>query len=207
MSRRTDKKAASCEYFDRRAPTYETGRRWQRLREPQAKAVAMLDLNPNDRLLDVGCGTGAAVRHAAQLVTRAVGVDLSPKMIEQARELAEGFANVEFRIGDSEHLPFLDGEFSAVLCTSSLHHYPNPERAVKEIARVLASGGRLALGDINRDGRFMRAIDYLGRRFEPGHVGMRSSADFGRYLDEACLTPVASHRLWRGHFLIVLARK
>ena len=78
---------------------------------------------------------------------------------------------------------------------------------MKEIARVLASGGRLALGDINRDGRFMRVIDYLARHFERGHAGICSSADISRYVDEAGLTPIASRRLWRGHYLIVLARK
>jgi ubiquinone/menaquinone biosynthesis C-methylase UbiE len=99
-------------------------------------------------------------------VARAVGVDLAPKMIEPGRVLAEGFENVELVVGDSEHLPSAEGEFTAVLCTSSFHHYPNPAQAVREMARVLTSGGRLVLGDIYSDRPLMRVLDRLGRRFE-----------------------------------------
>jgi ubiquinone/menaquinone biosynthesis C-methylase UbiE len=207
VSRREDRKAASREYFDRRAPGYESGRRWRFLREPQAEAIAALGLQPGDRLLDVGCGTGLAVREAAPRVARAVGVDLAAKMIERAHELAEGLVHAEFLVGDSEHLPFADGEFTAVLCTSSFHHYPDPGRAAREMARVLAPGGRLALGDVNRDRFFMVALDWLGRLVERGHVGVRSSAEIGRYLDEAGLTVIAFCRLWYGNYTIALARK
>jgi ubiquinone/menaquinone biosynthesis C-methylase UbiE len=204
---RRDRKTASRDYFDRRAPGYETGRRWQRLREPQALALAALALEADDRLLDVGCGTGSAVRRAAPRVTRAVGVDLAPKMIEQARELAQGLDNVGLLVGDSEHLPFAEGKFTAVLCTSSLHHYPHPAQAVEEMARVLAPGGRLALGDVNSDHLLVKVIDRLGRVLERGHVGMRTSAEMRGYVEQAGLKLLDQRRLWNGHFTITLARK
>jgi ubiquinone/menaquinone biosynthesis C-methylase UbiE len=207
VSPRRDRKAASRDYFDRRAPTYETGRKWQRLREPQAVTMAELALKADDRLLDVGCGTGAAVREAAPLVARAVGVDLAPKMIERARKLAQDLENVELLVGDSEHLPFAEGEFTAVLCTSSLHHYPHPAQAVEEMARVLAPAGRLAVGDVNSDHLVMKVIDRLGRVLERGHVGMRTSAEIRGYIDRAGLELLDQRRLWSGHFTITLARK
>ena len=207
VSERADKKTASREYFDRHAANYETHRRWRRLRQPQAEAVAALELKTNDLLLDVGCGSGAAVREAAPLVARVVGLDLSPKMIDEARRLSKGIANAELEIGDSEHLPFADGEFTAVLCTSSFHHYPNPERAVKEMARVLGPSGRLALGDIDRGHLFNGLIDRLARHLDAGHAGFHSSTEIARYMSEAGLTPITFRRFWRGSYVIVLAQK
>jgi ubiquinone/menaquinone biosynthesis C-methylase UbiE len=91
--------------------------------------------------VDVGCGSGAAVRDASGLVERAVGLDLSPAMVARARTLAEGLRNVEFREGDaSGRLPFADGEVTALLCTTAFHHFPNPRAAGRELARVLAPG-------------------------------------------------------------------
>ena len=72
-------------HFDRWSATYETGPGARRLQELQTAALAALGLISNDVLLDLGCGTGAAVRQAAPAVRRAVGFDLSPEMIAQAR--------------------------------------------------------------------------------------------------------------------------
>ncbi|MGC9974906.1 MAG: methyltransferase domain-containing protein [Gaiellaceae bacterium] len=207
MSGRRDTKTASRDYFDRHAADYETHRRWRWLRRPQAEAVTTLELTADDQLLDVGCGSGRAVRAAAPLVARAVGLDLSPKMIGEARQLSKGIVNAEFELGDSEHLPFGDGEFTAVLCTSSFHHYPNPGRAVKEMGRVLAPSGRLALGDLNRDHLLMRLIDRLGRRFDASHAGIRNTTEIAHYMSEAGLTPIAFRRFWHGFYVIVLAQK
>ena len=206
VSGRRDAKSASRDYFDRHAARYETHRRWRWLRKPQAEAVATLELTADDRLLDVGCGSGKAVREAAPLVARAVGLDLSPKMIAEARRLSQGIAGAEFELGDSEHLPFADGEFTAVLCTSSFHHYPNPGRAVKEMGRVLGPNGRLALGDLNRDQLLMGLINRLGHRLDTGHAGFHSSAEIARYMSEAGLTPIAFRRFWHGFYVIVLAQ-
>jgi ubiquinone/menaquinone biosynthesis C-methylase UbiE len=90
--------------------------------EPQQEALAALKLRPDDRFLDVGRGSGAAVRCTAHVVQRAVGLDLSPAMIARADELAKDIPNAEFRQGESEQLPFADGEFTALLCTTSFHH-------------------------------------------------------------------------------------
>ena len=89
-------------HFDRWSKTYEkdSAARW--LREVQTEALAALALHRDDVLLDVGCGTGAAVRDAAPTVRRAVGFDLSLGMIAQARARAqaEHIENVEFKVGD-----------------------------------------------------------------------------------------------------------
>jgi ubiquinone/menaquinone biosynthesis C-methylase UbiE len=105
--RQEAKSDASQKHFDRWAPKYETDRVSRWLQEAQNEALATLELRPDDSLLNIGCGTGAAVRDAAAHVDRAVGFDLSPAMIARARTLADGLDNVEFYGGDaSERLPF-----------------------------------------------------------------------------------------------------
>jgi ubiquinone/menaquinone biosynthesis C-methylase UbiE len=158
-------------------------------------------------LLDVGCGTGAGVRAAAEVVERAVGVDLSPKMLSEARERAAGLPGVEFVEGDSEALPFDDGEFTAVLCTTSLHHYPRPEAAVREIARVLAPGGRAVIGDATNDAVVTRVVDFLSRKFEAGHVGYHRVEELRRLLGDAGLERTEARSMWRGIYGLALARK
>jgi ubiquinone/menaquinone biosynthesis C-methylase UbiE len=173
----------------------------------QQQAFEALELRPEDRFLDVGCGSGAAVRSAASIVRRAVGVDLSPGMIKRAQELAAGLTNAEFILAESSDLPFADGAFTALLCTTSFHHYPDPEGAVREMSRVLSSGGRIVIGDASADRLGVRFADWFLRRFDRSHVKLYRSAEFARFLYAAELRDVAVRRLWRGGYAIVKARK
>jgi len=166
-------------HFDRWSETYEhdSAARW--LREIQTQALAALALTGNDVLLDVGCGTGAAVRDAAPTVTRAVGFDLSPGMIAQATDRARdaGLANVDFHTGDvSGRLPFEEGAFTALVCTTAFHHFPKPRDTIAEMARVLAPGGRLVIADANRRHPAVFVLDLILRVAQPSHAGFRSPA-------------------------------
>lgn len=132
------------------------------------------------------------------MVTRAVGVDLSPAMVDQARLLARNLPRAELYRADAEHLPFADGEFTAVLCSTSFHHYPDPRRAVAEMARVLASGGRVVLADICADRWEVRVADPLIRLFEPGHVRMHRSEELIGLGRDAGLSGGRAQRFRRG---------
>jgi ubiquinone/menaquinone biosynthesis C-methylase UbiE len=200
-------KADARRSFDRWAGSYERDPFSRLIATLQRDALQALELGGADVLLDIGCGTGAAIRNAAGVVKRAVGVDLSPKMLAEARSRAAGIAGVEFVQGDSEDLPFGDSEFTAVLCTTSLHHYPRPERAASEIARVLAPGGRAVIGDGTSDAVLMRVADFLLRKFEPGHVRFHRVEDLRRMLEEAGLESTEAHSVWRGTYGLALARK
>ena len=167
----------------------------------------MLELRGADRLLDVGCGTGAAVRRAAPGVERAVGADLSPAMVVRARELAAGLANVEFLEADVERLPFDDGSFTALLSTTSFHHYPDPEEAAHEIARVLEPGGRAVVGDGCSDRLAVRNLDRLLRTFQRSHVRFYRSEELVGFLAGAGLSLQDSRALWKGGYVILAARK
>lgn len=170
-------------HFDRWSETYERGPGASRLQRLQTSALASLALAHDDALLDVGCGTGAAVREAAATVRRAVGLDLSPAMIEQARAMAAGLANAEFRVGDvSEPFPFADGEFTAIVCTTAFHHFPEPHDTIAEMFRVLAPGGRVAIADFNRRHPLVFAADLALKMLQPSHYGLRTPTQLMRDL-------------------------
>jgi len=201
------RKAAARRRFDRWAATYGRDRRSRFNADPQRRALTALDLRSDDRFLDVGCGTGAAVRAAAEVVDRAVGVDLSPAMVDRARELAGASPRAEFVVGDSEQLPFASAEFTALLCTSSFHHYPEPRRALAEMARVLAPGGRLVLGDGTGDRLPARIADRLLRRFDGGHVRLHTTPELVMQIRAAGFDDLGVQTLWDRGYAIVSARR
>jgi ubiquinone/menaquinone biosynthesis C-methylase UbiE len=109
-------------------------------------ALAMLSIEPGDRVLDVACGPGNFTRAFAQAANEGivVGLDASASMLEVAvRETEE--VNVAYMRGDARALPFCDGSFDAICCFAALYLIEEPMRALAEIVRVLAPGGRLAL--------------------------------------------------------------
>ena len=93
-------------------------------------------------VLDVACGPGHVAAAAARRGARVTGVDLSGEMVARA---TRAHPAVRFREADAEALPFADCAFGAVVCNFGIGHFAEPELAAKELARVLAPGGRLAL--------------------------------------------------------------
>jgi len=115
--------------------------------EEHRMALEMLSIEPGDRVLDVGCGPGNFTRDfaaAAGATGLVVGLDASATMLETAVRETEG-ENVAYVRGDAGALPFRDGGFDAVCCFAALYLIERPSRALEEIVRVLAPGGRVAL--------------------------------------------------------------
>jgi ubiquinone/menaquinone biosynthesis C-methylase UbiE len=142
-----DFKRRSRDAFDRQARDYDTapyGRHARRLQPDVLAAVESIDFAA---VLDVGCGTGALLEAilVAHPAARVMGLDLSPEMLGVARERLSDMA--ELLVGDAEHLPLSDGDVDLVVCVDSLHHYPDPRAALREMARVLRPGGGLVIGD------------------------------------------------------------
>lgn len=103
-----------------------------------------------DRLLDVATATGHTAFAFLPFVREVTGVDLTPEM-ESAflREMAERrLTGAHFAVGDAENLPFPDGAFTIVTCRRAAHHFPNKEKALQEMVRVLEPGGRLGIVDM-----------------------------------------------------------
>lgn len=106
-----------------------------------ALAVELAELDATDHLVDIGCGTGAAVRRAARTRAHVIGVDPAPVMLRVARGLRGG-ARVTYRSGAAEALPVPDGSATVVWSIASVHHWPDLPTAISEVWRVLGSGGR-----------------------------------------------------------------
>ena len=117
------------------------------------KTVQFAHIIPDESVLDVGCGTGdltLAAKERAGSAGQVCGIDPSPEMIEVARrKAAHQKADVDFRIGVIERLPFPDGSFDVVLSSLMMHHLPADLKplALAEIRRVLKPNGRLAILD------------------------------------------------------------
>jgi len=110
--------------------------------------VALAQLRPAERVLDVACGTGTATHAAAMRVTpRGVvaGLDIDPAMIEVARNkpLPADAARVTWHCESALDMSFQDGSFDVVLCLQGLQFFPDRPAGVEEMRRVLAPGGRL----------------------------------------------------------------
>ena len=196
-------------HFDRWAHVYGRSRLLPSL---QRKALVQLDPRVDDRLLDVACGAGALVLELAPHVERAVGADLSDGMLELARTRLQeaGDAaptNVEFVQAPSDALPFEDASFTAIVCTTALHHFPDPQRSIDEMARVLAPGGRLVIGDFARDGITTKIADPLMRRFEKGHVGLRRKSEIEAMVTTAGLRITRSRHAWILLYALVAAER
>jgi len=110
-----------------------------------ARLVKFANVRGGQNVLDVGCGTGVAAISAARIGARVRGVDLTPELLERARENAR-IANLEidFREGDAEALPFDDAAFDVVLSHYGHMFAPRPDLAIAEMLRVLKSGGTIA---------------------------------------------------------------
>jgi ubiquinone/menaquinone biosynthesis C-methylase UbiE len=195
-------------HFDRWAGAYGRSRLLPSL---QRKALAELAPRADDRVLDVACGAGALVVEVAPHVERAVGADLSEGMLELARSrlraVGDGgrLENVEFVQAPSDALPFDDASFTALVCTTALHHFPDPQRSIGEMARVLAPGGRLVIGDMARDALTTKLADPLMRRFEKGHVGLQRKRDVEAMVTRAGLRVTRSRHAWLLLYALVAA--
>ena len=106
--------------------------------------LEVLQLTPDDLLLDVGCGGGIFLRRAMQTGCRAVGLDHSRDMVHLARQTTRGDAQIVH--GSAEGLPFEDGEFTAISCLVAFFFFPDPVAVLREFRRVLDPGrGRAAV--------------------------------------------------------------
>mgnify|MGYP001106434796 CR=1 FL=1 len=135
---------------------------WDRMREDFfdstiAKSIVKASaVRPGTTVVDVGCGTGFLTQQVGMQTqgnAKIVGVDLSPSMLQIAKENLGKIGlleSVEFRVGDAENIPVDDNFADAVLGNMVLHHCPRPRRAISEMTRVLKPGGRLAVADLEK---------------------------------------------------------
>ncbi|MDA5286562.1 methyltransferase domain-containing protein [Streptomyces sp. Isolate_45] len=155
-------------------------------------AVDACGLRPGDRVLDAGCGTGRALpplREAVGPSGTVLGVDLTEEMLAAARQAGRGGAGALLR-ADVARLPLRDGALDAVFAAGLIAHLPDPEANLRELARVVRPGGRLALfhpiGRAALAARHGRSLtpDDLRAEHNLGPLLSGSGWDMTRYADE-----------------------
>jgi ubiquinone/menaquinone biosynthesis C-methylase UbiE len=132
--------------------------RERRFRE---KTLDLMDIRPDARILDIGCGTGSLTIMIAGRLTgngQVIGIDAAPKMIAIARnKAARSESNAEFTVGVAEKLEFGDAAFDIVVNSMFMHHVDNELKklALAEMFRVLKPAGQLCTADIDRPSTFL----------------------------------------------------
>ncbi|WP_086696416.1 class I SAM-dependent methyltransferase, partial [Streptomyces recifensis] len=142
-------------------------------------AYLLGSLEPDMRVLDIGCGPGTITADLAALVPdgRVTGADRAPGILEQARATAErrGLANVDFEVADVHSLGHPDGTFDVVHAHQVLQHVGDPVGALREMARVTRSGGLIAVRD----------ADYAAMTWYPAVSGLDDWLDLYRRVARA----------------------
>jgi ArsR family transcriptional regulator len=145
-----ERAATAAAFFRANAPQWDKIRSlYVAEREVEAALIALLPAEGIDDLLDVGTGTGRMLELFGPRVEHAVGVDLSREMLAVARVNLEraGLRNCSLRQGDMYQLPLAGDSFDAAVFHQVLHYVEDPRRALREAARVLKPGARLAIVD------------------------------------------------------------
>jgi demethylmenaquinone methyltransferase/2-methoxy-6-polyprenyl-1,4-benzoquinol methylase/phosphoethanolamine N-methyltransferase len=167
-------------------------------------------LKPEEKVLDVGSGTGTLALRAWMKVRpdgEVTGIDASPEMVELARRKAKSKGSgATFRVAPIEDLQFEDRSLDAVLSTFMLHHLPDDVKAAgfAEIARVLKSGGRLVAVDLGGKGRSIltTAMALIGHKMPEDYAEQLMGA-----MTAAGLTDVREVKTKFGYLVFLSARK
>jgi ubiquinone/menaquinone biosynthesis C-methylase UbiE len=164
------------------------------------RAVDAARLTPADRIIDIGCGPGAAVRLAGRRADAAIGIDPSPVMLRLARQISRfrRARHVSWAEGKAEKLPVPDGQATVAWAISSVHHWDDMSAGLSEAMRALAPGGRLVL------------VELLARPGARGHAahGLTSgqAEDLARQLTAAGFLRVEVHTRKVGPRNLVIVR-
>jgi phosphatidylethanolamine/phosphatidyl-N-methylethanolamine N-methyltransferase len=165
------------------APHYD---RVTKFPDERRRSIELLDLRPGERLVVIGCGTGADLPLIPEGV-EVLAVDLTPAMLRQA--MAHTRPGIEFRVMDGMALDLPDGSFDAAILHMVLEVIPDPARCLAEAARVLRVGGRLAVfdkflpegerpGPLRRAGLALLDFVFTSTNRRMGEILARSGAPF-----------------------------
>lgn len=150
MKRSKNYKQLSIDEFTRAAEKYETEDAgvYNICKKDYPDILEEIEKEQFTDLLDAGCGTAPMLSLLTKSFPDAhfTGIDLTPKMIEVAQR--KNLPNTTLLCGDCENLPFDDNKFDVIICSQSIHHYPNPQDFFKSVKRCLRPNGRLILRDV-----------------------------------------------------------
>jgi len=163
------------------------------------KTLRLMNLRPGERVLDLGCGSGWATRLLARLVGegpegfgQVVGLDVSDEMVRLARESSRDFDNILYIWGSAQQIPWEENFFDKVLSVESFYYYPDQDRALMELFRVMAPRGRLfILINLYRDNVY--SLQWVDKLKVPVHV--RSAAEYVELLKKQVFDNVEARQI------------
>src|SRR5579862_4605687 len=163
------------------------------------KTIRLMGLRPGERVLDLGCGAGWATRLLARLVSdgpegfgQVVGLDVSDEMIRRARAASRDFENVMYVWGSAQQIPWEENFFDKVLSVESFYYYPDQERALAELFRVMAPRARLfILINLYKDNQY--SLQWVDKLKVPVHV--RSAGEYVELLKKHAFENVEARRV------------
>src|SRR5437763_1784682 len=185
--------------------------RAQAIRSPEtlARIVKMAGTGPDDTVLDVACGPGLLACAFARVAHHAVGIDITPAMLEQARKTQQeqGLQNVSWQLGDVLSLPYPDQHFSIVACRFVFHHLLQPLAVLQEMKRVCKPGGRVVVADMSQVTEKAGALNAMERLRDPSHVRALPLEELRILVTQAGLAaPEVGHYRLEGELEDVLQR-
>jgi len=156
--------------FGRIAAGFETG---------AAAFIARLELEPDERVLDVACGTGNLALPAARVGALVTGVDIAPNLIAQAKANAlDEELSISFDVGNGEQLPYESESFDTVVTMFGAMFAARPEKAAGELLRVTRPGGRIAMANWTLTG-FIGEMFKITAAYVPPPAGVPSPIQWG----------------------------
>lgn len=167
--------------------------------KPEHRDEAILDrlvrfsgVTGNDTVLDVACGPGLLACTFAKIAREVTGIDMTPAMLAKARawQQKHGLANCAWDLGDSSALPYPDGAFSMVITRYSMHHFPDPMQAWREMVRVCRLGGTVMVVDVALPPEKAPAYDHFETLRDPSHTRALTLDEFPAMAREAGLRDV-----------------
>lgn len=162
------------------------------------QTLERMGLKAGDRVLDLGCGAGWASRLLARKVADAanpgqvVGLDISDEMVRRARAASRDFDNVMFVVGAADQIPWEENFFTHVLSVESFYYYPDQDRVLNDLFRVMAPQGRLfVLINLYKDNPY--SLRWVEELKVPVHA--RSEAEYVELLKAHAFEDVRAERI------------
>jgi ubiquinone/menaquinone biosynthesis C-methylase UbiE len=198
-------------FWSKVAPSYDTWVAEAYREQYETFRHHLMDaVGPDDRVLEVGTGTGNIALHIASYVGSVVGVDISPEMVDLARGKVDGtgLENVEFRVGDAYALPFEAGSFDKVVFVNVLQTMKAPKRAIKEAHRVLREGGELvtvtyAFGD-SSTWETIKLARWIVKYGKPAYWSNMKGSDLSDLIAEAGFDIVINDVIWESPQVVLV---
>ncbi|MHB8067160.1 MAG: class I SAM-dependent methyltransferase [Desulfobaccales bacterium] len=178
MNKKTNHDQAIVEQFTRQAVPFS--------QQPAHSQEAFLNLmlersgvGPADHVLDVACGPGLVACAFAARARHVTGIDLTPGMIERARQIQQDrkLTNLTWQIGNVLPLPFPDASFSLVITRYTFHHFLDPQAVFTEMVRVCARGGRVLVADVTMAPEKRDFFDVAEKLRDPSHTRTLTPAE------------------------------